>query len=126
MTETKNFVLESRASPTDEWVREDGFDTWIEARSALEEFRSSVLSRMARIRSTRSVAAEVAGIEASESAPAIERKIGQVAYQIALRDRMVLIAQAEKAKLHDQMEALSKRLAEITAPKAQEHTDGEG
>ena len=125
MTETKNFVLESRASPTDEWVREDGFDTWIEARNALEEFRSH-FGRPARIRSTRSVAAEVAGIEASESAPAIERKIGQVAMQIALRDRMVLVAQAEKAKLHDQMEALSKRLAEITAPKAQEHTDGEG
>ena len=56
----------------------------------------------------------------------IDAKIGQIAMQIALRDRMILVTQVDKSKLHDQMEALSKRLAEITAPKAQEHTDGEG
>jgi len=56
----------------------------------------------------------------------LEQKIGQVAYQIATHNTMRLATEDRLRALSDTMRELTKQYHELTAPKAQEHTDGQG
>ena len=56
----------------------------------------------------------------------IEAKIGQVAYQIATNSTLRIAAEDKIRELSATMRELTKKYHALTAPKAQEHTDGEG
>lgn len=56
----------------------------------------------------------------------LEQKIGQVAYQIATHNTLRIAAEDRIRELSMTMRELTKQYHALTAPKAQEHTDGEG